>query len=326
MRDGEGERMDIDYLLVLQEFRNGPGAALADFFTKMTYFGDSTAVPIFLAIVYWCISKSFGSYLMIGWGGNRLINGGLKAAACVYRPWIRDPRVIPYGDSMTTATGYSFPSGHTMNAASVFGGGVVRRDIPRLLRVLLAVVVALVAFSRNFLGVHTPQDVVVGALCGLAIMWVTVGIMRWVDENPTKDWLVAVVYVGIAVVVALYVALKPYPEDLDAEGKLLVDGASMAKDSFRCVGWSVGIMLGWLLERRYVRFSTDIPMMTRMTRLVGGLLSYYAVTLILLNQLEVWVPGSVGIILVSFIQLFYVVFVFPWLLSLFEGKKEHAEA
>lgn len=65
-----------------------------------------------------------------------------------------------------------------MNAATVFGGGVVRRDIPQILRVFLAIVVALVAFSRIYLGVHTPQDSLVGALAGLAMMWVTVRIMR----------------------------------------------------------------------------------------------------------------------------------------------------
>ena len=55
-----------------------------------------------------------------------------------------------------------------MNAATVFGGGVVRKDIPRSLRVVLAVIVLLVAFSRIYLGVHTPQDVLVGVAAGLA--------------------------------------------------------------------------------------------------------------------------------------------------------------
>lgn len=74
---------------------------------------------------------------------------------------------------------------------------------------------------------------------------------------------------------------KPYPTDLDADGKLLVDGTKMAKDTYRCVGWCTGILLRWILERRFVRFSTDIPMVTRIARLVIGLLSYYVIDLIL---------------------------------------------
>lgn len=54
----------------------------------------------------------------------------------------------------------------------------------------------------------------------------------------------------------------------------------VANDTFKGVGWCAGFLLGWILERRIVRFSTDIPMMARFTRLVTGLLSYYALSLI----------------------------------------------
>ena len=156
--------MDIDILLALQEFRNGSGAFLASFFSKMTWLGELNTAIVIMALIYWCISKDFGAYFLMGWSGNRLVNGMLKVTVCAYRPWIRDVRVVPYGDSITTATGYSFPSGHTMNAATVFGGGVVRKDIPRALHAVLGLLVLLVAFSRNYLGVHTPQDVLVGVV------------------------------------------------------------------------------------------------------------------------------------------------------------------
>ena len=125
----------------------------------MTWLGELNTALVIMALIYWCVSREFGSYFLMGWSGNRLANGMLKVTVCAYRPWIRDARVVPYGDAITTATGYSFPSGHTMNAATVFGGGAVRRDLPRLLRVMLGILVLLVAFSCNYLGVHTPQDV-----------------------------------------------------------------------------------------------------------------------------------------------------------------------
>ena len=150
--------MDINILLGLQEFRNGAGAFLADFLLKMTYFGELNTVLVIMAVIYWCVSKDVGTYLLMGWSGNRILNGALKVTVCAYRPWIRDARILPYGDSINTATGYSFPSGHTMNAATVFGGGAVRKDLPGMLRAALGVMVVLVAFSRIYLGVHTPQD------------------------------------------------------------------------------------------------------------------------------------------------------------------------
>ncbi len=143
--------MDIEALLVLQEFRNGPGALLTDFLSKMTFLGELNTTMVILAIIYWCVNKNLGTYLLMGWSGNRLVNGALKVSFCAYRPWIRDARIVPYGNSMTTATGYSFPSGHTMNSSTTFGGAVVRRDMPVLLRIAAFLTFALVGFSRLFL-------------------------------------------------------------------------------------------------------------------------------------------------------------------------------
>ena len=77
-----------------------------------------------------------------------------------------------------------------MNGATIFGGGAVRRDIPRVLRVVLGLLVLLVAFSRIYLGVHTPQDVLVGAVVGTLVMWLTMKLMQWIKIHPEKDLLV----------------------------------------------------------------------------------------------------------------------------------------
>ena len=254
----------------------------------------------------------------MGWSGNRLVNGMLKVTVCAYRPWIRDARIVPYGDSITTATGYSFPSGHTMNAATVFGGGAVRRDIPRVLRVVLGLLVLLVAFSRNYLGVHTPQDVLVGAVAGTLVMYLTMKLMQWVKIHPEKDLLVVCIGVGLAIAVAIYAAVKPYPVDKDAAGKVLVEGAKMANDTFKGVGWCTAFLTGWILERRFVLFSTNISMMKRITRLTVGLLSYYVVSLIFVPEIKNWISGSLGTFLSCYLQMFYVAFIFPWLLKRFE--------
>ena len=310
--------MDINILLALQNFRNGTGAFLAGFLSKMTWLGELNTVLVIMALIYWCVSKDFGVYFLMGWSGNRLVNGLLKVTFCAYRPWIRDPRVVPYGDSITTATGYSFPSGHTMNAATVFGGGAVRKDIPRVQRVVLGLLVLLVAFSRNYLGVHTPQDVLVGAVAGTLVMYLTMKLMQWVKAHPEKDLLVVCIGVGLAIIVAIYAAVKPYPVDKDAAGKVLVEGAKMANDTFKGVGWCIAFLTGWILERRFVQFSTDISMMKRITRLTVGLLSYYAVSLIFVPLVKNWLSGVPGTFVSCYLQMFYISFIFPWILKRFE--------
>ena len=310
--------MDIDILLALQDFRNGSGAFLAGFLSKMTWLGELNTAIVIMALIYWCVSKEFGAYFLMGWSGNRLVNGMLKVTVCAYRPWIRDARIVPYGNSITTATGYSFPSGHTMNAATVFGGGAVRKDIPGALRVVLGLLVMLVAFSRNYLGVHTPQDVLVGIVAGTLVMFLTVKLMQWIKNHSEKDILVVCIGVGLGILVAIYAAVKPYPVDTDAAGKVLVDGAKMANDTFKGVGWSVAFLTGWVLERRLVRFSTDISMMRRMMRLTFGLLSYYVVSLIFVPAVKDLISGAPGTFVSCYLQMFYVSFIFPWMLKHFE--------
>ena len=304
--------MDIDILLALQHFREGADTFLTAFFLKMSYIGEMTIVLAVIAEIYWCVSKDFGNYLLMGWSGNRIVNGLLKVSACTYRPWIRDARIIPEKEAMAAATGYSFPSGHSMNAASLYGGGAIQKELPRMLRIALALIAVLIAFSRNYLGVHTPQDVLVGLAAGLLVMWLTGKLIRWVETHPEKDILVMCIGILIAVAVAVFAAVKSYPEDRDAAGKLLVDGAKMANDTFKGVGWAIGFLAGWVLERRFVGFSTDVPMMTKATRFVTGLLGFYAVSLILTSLIKSWIPGAAGTILSCFLQMFYVSFLFPW--------------
>ena len=312
--------MDINILLLWQDFRNGPGACLLGFMTKMSFIGEMNTVLIIAALVYWCVSKKFGRYLLIGWSGSRVLNGLLKVAACVYRPWIRDTRIIPEPDAMKTATGYSFPSGHSTNAGSIYGGGAIRKELSKALRITLGMIAVLIALSRNYFGVHTPQDIIVGLASGVLMMWLTGMLLCWVDKHPEKDIPVMCAGIGIAVIVAVYAAFKSYPTDYDEAGKLLVDGAKMAVDTYKGVGWCIGCLTGWVLERRYIDFSTDVPMMTRMTRLATGLLSYYAVSLILGSLLKGWIPGTAGTILTCFIQMFYVTLIFPWCIKRFERQ------
>ena len=205
-----------------------------------------------------------------------------------------------------------------MNAATVFGGGAVRKDIPGALRVVLGLLVLLVAFSRNYLGVHTPQDVLVGIVAGTLVMFLTMKLMQWIKTHSEKDLMVVCIGVGLGILVAIYAAVKPYPVDTDAAGKVLVDGAKMANDTFKGVGWSVAFLTGWLLERRFVRFSTDITMMRRMMRLTFGLLSYYVVSLIFVPAVKDWISGAPGTFVSCYLQMFYVSFIFPWLLKHFE--------
>ena len=213
-----------------------------------------------------------------------------------------------------------------MNAASVYGGGAMRAEFSRALRGMLLVMVLFVAFSRMFVGVHTPQDVLVGTVAGMTVMWLTVKLMKWVDAHPGKDLYVVCIGIGLALAVALYAWLKPYPADFDEAGKLIVDGAKMANDTFKGVGWCSAFLLGWILERRFIGFTTDVPFEQRMARGVIGLMSYYAVSLILVPMIKGWILGPAGTLISCFFQMFFVAFLFPWCMVRIEKKAVPAQS
>lgn len=80
---------------------------------QISYLAISFWPFAIFCIVYWAVNKKTGTWILLNFAGANLLNGFLKLTACVYRPWIKDARIIPAGDAITTATGYSFPSGHS---------------------------------------------------------------------------------------------------------------------------------------------------------------------------------------------------------------------
>ena len=315
--------MDLDILLALQNFRNSAGSFAADFFGGMTFFGELGTVMFIMAVVYWCLSKEIGTLMLMGWSGNRLVNGVLKVSACVYRPWIREPAIEPPAGAKATATGYSFPSGHTTNAASAYGATFFRRELPRWLKIAMGILIALVMFSRCFLGVHTPQDVLVAVGMGLLVMFITREVLAWLADHPKKDVAVMCTGLVLGLIIAVYAGLKPYPVHYDTSGKILVDGTKMANDTFKGVGWCSGFLVGWVMERRFVRFTTDVSLLRKSIRLVIGAAGYFAVDRLLVPLLKSWIPGAPGTLCSCFMQMLCIALVIPWIMKSLETWIAH---
>ncbi len=268
--------MDINYLLALQNLRDATGGVLNGFMEFITKLGETSIVVFFIGLVYWGVNKKEGIFLMFSLYTNRIINGFIKITACVYRPWIRDARITPVPEAMKDATGYSFPSGHTTNATSVWGGLAIKRkgiSLPKWFSVVMIILVLLIAFSRNYLGVHTPQDVVVALVIGAAVLFLMTKLMPIIDEHPNMDVWVMLGGVALCALLILYAAVKSYPTDYAADGSVIVEGSKMAADSFKNAGMGIGFFIGWFIERRFINFSNDNNT-ENIVRLIFGVLTY----------------------------------------------------
>lgn len=313
--------MDIQILLWLQEWRQSLGNAPDGFFLAVSKLGLST-VPILIAMaVYWAWNKNSGIFLLFACNLGDWINGILKLTFCVYRPWIRDVRIQPVNAALPDSTGYSLPSGHATKAVSFYGGLASRLRRGKTAAIAGAAVLALlVMLSRCYLGVHTPQDVFFGAATGLAAIFLADALLRWVERGPNRDVAVAAVGVALCLISVLFVWVKPYPADYDEYGKLVVDSAAMQPDMFKAVGAVIGMLLGWLTERRFVRFTTDGGAACRIVRVLAGIPVVFGLD-IGLKAVCVGLLGSCwGQLLKNALILFYASAVHPMLFQLAEKK------
>lgn len=250
--------MDIDILLWLQGIREASSPIVQALFS---FLGSDYALAVAVVIpslAYWCWDKRRAMLALFAYSTSSVFNQLLKNTVCCYRPWIRDARIHPDPKALPAATGYSFPSGHSQSSASLLGGlGWAWRE--RRWALPAAMVFALlVGFSRNFLGVHAPQDVLVGLLEGTLFVWVGSALLEWAEGAKGRDLRLIVLTLVVLVVYLAYVTLKPYPLDY-VNGELLVDPDEMLVDCYKTAGGLLGTMTGWFVERRWVRFEVGKP-------------------------------------------------------------------
>ena len=103
--------------------------------------------------------------------------------------------------------------------------------------------VLMVAFSRNYLGVHTPQDVLVALTLSICCLYFMRKLFLRLEEHPEEEdkWLLIFFLVSAAALV--YVTVKPYPMDY-VDGKLLVDPKDMMRDGYKDFGQMCALCLG----------------------------------------------------------------------------------
>ena len=248
---------DISYLLFLQNIRESTGGVFDEFFNALSKFAVDI-LPFLGYIIFWSVSKKWGYRFMITLWCGEVINGLLKLIVCAYRPWIRSDKINPAGDSKVAATGYSFPSGHSTVATIHYGTIFAWQRKKRMwLAIVCAVLLFLTCFSRNYLGVHTPQDVLVGFGVSVVLI-IVVGFSQKKLEGNQKA-VDILTFAGIAAVlgVLIFVMFKPYPMDYDANGNLLVDPQRMMNDTFKACGGFIGLMIGSYIERHFIRYEVS---------------------------------------------------------------------
>lgn len=159
--------------LIVEQLRNDFLTPIMKFFT---FFGSATML-IIITILAIFISKNHQRSIFISL--NLLI---VFLSSQLLKVIIQRER--PFGQSLITEKGFSFPSGHSMVSTAFYGLMIYliykyckNRNLKYFLITTLVILILLIGVSRIYLGVHYFSDVFAGFLTSIAYLIVYIKII-----------------------------------------------------------------------------------------------------------------------------------------------------
>lgn len=258
--------IQLQFLHLLEGLRNPVFDA---FFSLITHLGSESALIVIALLAYWCFDKKNAYYLfLVGFVGTT-VNQFLKLTFHIDRPWVLDPTLSPLESALPDASGFSFPSGHTQSSVGLFGA-LARLFSRRWMRISCIAVCLLVPFSRMYLGVHTPMDVLVSLALALALVFLLKPLLdrAWGSRRAMLAILSAATL--LAALQLAFVSLYPFPPSLIGENT-----ASAYKNACTLLGAQLGLIVIYLLDEYLLHFDTRAPLPAQILKVVlGGAIAF----------------------------------------------------
>ncbi len=272
----------MPFLYFLESLRNPICDAL---FSVITLFGEETVFMAVGMIVFWCVDKYQGYYLLTTGFLGTVINQFLKMLCRVPRPWVKNPDFTIVESAREAATGYSFPSGHTQTSVGLFGG-IALYNKQRALRIFAICACVLVPLSRMYLGVHTPLDVGVSVCVALLLVFGAYPLFKKAENSPKAMYIILGVMTLISVAYLLFAVLFPFPADTDAHNLL-----SAQKNGYTLLGCILGLLLAYTVDIKYTKFPTKAVWWAQIIKTVVGIALVLVVKEVLREPLDALFGG-----------------------------------
>ena len=227
----------LDFIRHVQSFAN---PSLTFFMRLVTNLGSAAVSMILISFVYWCVDEKKGLRLGAVVLISDWINVSLKFLLNQPRPFFKgyDPSVGMISERLG-----GFPSGHAQNSLVMWtvtaSLGINSPGTRKSLFGIAALICLLVSFSRIYLGVHFPTDILGGWILG-------------------------------AIVLCGYFKLVPVIEKYLATGGLrscMIAGAALAflmilyrpgNESLHSGGMTLGLCAGYCLNKKYIGFKSSV--------------------------------------------------------------------
>lgn len=255
---------------------------LNEFMLSVTELGGETAFLVIALILTWCVDKYSGYYVLsVGFLGT-ITGQFMKLLFRIPRPWILDDGFTILEQARAGASGYSFPSGHTISSVGTFGA-TARITQKRWLKYLCIAVAILVPFSRMYVGVHTPLDVSVGALIAASILFVLKPVILGGNKKAFPVLLGVMLVISAAFL--CFVECDPFPENIDPDNM-----HSGLKNAYTMLGCILGMTIVYIVDSKWIHFPTNAVWWAQGLKVLLG----FAITLAIKSGLKAPLEALLG--------------------------------
>lgn len=174
--------LDGGFLLFLQDSVRNP--ILNSIMIFITSLGDEGMIWIAATVALLIPKKTrkIGIMSAVALLGSLLINNNIvKNIVQRPRPFVTftDLRII-----IPTPSEFSFPSGHT--SSSFAAAAVFYRHLPKKLGLPSVILAGLIGFSRLYVGVHYPTDVIAGIIMGILLSYLAEFLVNFLANKLKK--------------------------------------------------------------------------------------------------------------------------------------------
>lgn len=240
---------ELQFLKWLESIRTGFLTAL---FEGITILGEETLIILLVVALWFAVDSKLARKVFFVTICSTGLNGVVKNLAQVPRPF--DKGIVPVRQE--TATGFSFPSGHTQNFSTCSTLFAIKFK-KNWFTGLVAALIVLVAFSRLYLGVHYPSDVLVGAVFGVGMAFLGNYLFDHVKDEKMLYTIVFAIFVPF-VVYFLIVANERFA------------------DFFKVFGMMGGLTLIAFLQEKTKPIAYDVVWWKKLLRIVIGVAIAFA--------------------------------------------------
>ncbi len=303
-------------MTILYWFESIRNPILDGFMYLVTNLGGETFFLVLTILIFWCVSKMEGYYMLtVGFFGT-IMNQFLKLWFRVPRPWVKDPKFSIVETARASATGYSFPSGHTQNVWASLGAPA-RMEKRKWVRVIASIFLILTAISRMYLGVHTPMDVGVSFVIGGILVFALYPVFSKANEKPNRVSVLFGIMLLFSICYLIFVEVYSFPKDIDAAN--LEEGV---KNAYTLFGSVVAVFIGFHIEKKFIRFETKATLWAQIVKVCIGLAGTLLIRIVLKTPLDLLFQGNnISNAIRYFLMVIFAICIWPLTFKWFAKRK-----